>query len=182
MYILPQKFFPFFAIFLLLAVFERVLSTFFNNKTKATQKIHHKWIFTTLFYSYILIVLISIIEHVLVVSNVNLLVSGAGILLFGCGVLFRRKAIADLGDNWSIFTEIKEGQELVTTGIYRVLRHPYYVAVFLELTGVCFVSNAYSSLMLVFAVQTPLLFVRVVLEERMLVNCFGKAYEEYKEM
>ncbi|HUP57181.1 MAG TPA: isoprenylcysteine carboxylmethyltransferase family protein [Bdellovibrionota bacterium] len=37
----------------------------------------------------------------------------------------------DLVENWSVTLELKEGHSLVTTGIYRRIRHPMYTAIWL---------------------------------------------------
>jgi protein-S-isoprenylcysteine O-methyltransferase Ste14 len=36
---------------------------------------------------------------------------------------------ADLGKNWSVSLELREGHELVTRGAYRLIRHPMYAAI-----------------------------------------------------
>ena len=76
---------------------------------------------------------------------------------------------ADLGYNWSFHIEIKEKQELIAGGIYRYLKHPYYLGVILELAGVCMIANAFYSLSLVFFVQLPLLVIRIFLRRKHLL-------------
>ncbi len=38
---------------------------------------------------------------------------------------------ADLGRNWSQAFELRKGHELITHGVYRVVRHPMYAAIWL---------------------------------------------------
>ena len=176
MFISSEKFLLFYVVFLLSAVFERITSTFFHKKSKLTIAVYYSWAFTLLFYTYLFIVFSSIGEFLVNLKEINLSISAFGVMIYGCGVFLRRKAISDLGDNWSVYIEIKERHELITSGIYSVLRHPYCLAVFFELTGACFIANAFYSLILVFFIQGPLLLIRIILEEKILSSYFGNAY------
>lgn len=95
------------------------------------------------------------------------------------GIALFRESHVSLGRNWSTTTELRDGHELITTGIYEHVRHPMY-----------------SSLWMIFA-TTPLLiqnwiagfapvvgyaflyFLRVPCEEEMMKERFGEAYSEY---
>ena len=180
MFFSRQSFLLFFIAFLLLATYERVISTFFQRKAKSTQAIYYKWLYTTLFFSYIALIIFCIWEYFLRDDRINLLVSLSGFLLYFLGMSLRRSAIRDLGGNWSNFTEIKNGHELVTRGIYSYLRHPYYLAVIFELVGVSLIANSYAILTLVFLIQVPLLWIRAKLEDGILDKHFGEAYKRYK--
>lgn len=167
-------------IFLIIGTIERVKYTFSSTKLKKIGHIYYNWTFIVLLIIYVLIVLFSIIEYFIIVKAVNPYVSITGLFIFLSGVCLRRKAGADLGYNWSFHIEIKEKQELIAGGIYRYLKHPYYLGVMLELVGVCMIANAFYSLSLVFFVQLPLLAIRTFLEEKTLVNYFGDRYEKYR--
>ena len=58
---------------------------------------------------------------------------GALTLAFGLWVFHR--AHVDLGTNWSITLELREGHALITRGIYRRLRHPMYLSLLLYSAG-----------------------------------------------
>ncbi len=84
-----------------------------------------------------------------------------------------------LGHNWSPKIDIREGQRLVTTGIYGRIRHPIYAAIWLwAFANLLLLHNwiAGPSLLVVFPV---LYFTRVPREETMLKERFGKAYMDY---
>jgi protein-S-isoprenylcysteine O-methyltransferase Ste14 len=100
------------------------------------------------------------------------------VALCGALLLFYRSH-ADLGRNWSISLEIRNEHRLVTTGIYRFVRHPMYSSFFLL---------AVAQLMLLpnwFAGATGLIGVgmlyafRIRQEERMMTERFGAEYREY---
>lgn len=179
MFVSCQKFLWFYIPFLLLAVIERINDTFFHKKIKPTLALYHSWAFTVLFYGYIFIVIFSIGEFFLYLKEISLLISILGSAIYGSGVFLRRKAIDTLGENWSVYIDIKEGHELITNGVYGIFRHPYCLAVFLELVGISLIANAFFSLFLVFFVQVPLLMVRIVLEEKVLITHFGDLYRDY---
>ena len=85
--------------------------------------------------SYILIVLSSVAEYFLIIKTVNVFVAISGFIVFLAGVFLRRMSGENLGRNWSLHVEIKENHELITVGIYKYLKHPYYLGVMLELAG-----------------------------------------------
>lgn len=60
---------------------------------------------------------------------------GAGAAVFAASKTLKYWAIASLGRLWSFRVLVLPGQPLVTSGPYRFLRHPNYVAVMGELVG-----------------------------------------------
>jgi protein-S-isoprenylcysteine O-methyltransferase Ste14 len=180
----PREFLPFYAAFLVIATAERTVSTFFSGRPPLplpALKTSSRRIFRILFISYLVIVALSITEFFVKLPRINPGLSLAGFLIFLGGVYLRRKAMKDLGANWSMGTEIKAGHELVTSGIYRWVKHPYYCAVVLELLGVCLIAHSFVSLIPVFAVQGPLLAIRIKDEEELLAGHFGGEYRAYSK-
>ena len=51
----------------------------------------------------------------------------AGALCFVAGLWLFYRSHADLGTNWSVTLELREQHQLVTSGVYRTVRHPMYV-------------------------------------------------------
>ncbi|MEL6666781.1 MAG: protein-S-isoprenylcysteine O-methyltransferase [Pseudomonadota bacterium] len=102
---------------------------------------------------------------------------GAGLLILGLW-LFRRSH-ADLGQNWSVTTELRDGQKLITSGVYKTIRHPMYSAIWiLFLTQPLFVHNWIAGVSgpIAFA---AMYFIRVPYEEKMMRERFGEAYDDY---
>ncbi|NMB77752.1 MAG: isoprenylcysteine carboxylmethyltransferase family protein [Methanomicrobiales archaeon] len=103
----------------------------------------------------------------------------AFLLLFALNLWLFVAAHRDLGKNWSMALEIKEGHHLVRNGIYTKIRHPMYAHFWIFVIAQGFVlANA---LVLVFGVLAwGLLYVhRVPKEEEMLIAEFGDEYREY---
>ena len=102
-----------------------------------------------------------------------------GVVILCGGLFLFYRSHADLGRNWSISLEIRNEHRLVTTGIYRLIRHPMYSSFFLL---------AVAQLMLLpnwFAGATGLIGVgllyafRIRQEERMMIERFGAEYRDY---
>lgn len=102
---------------------------------------------------------------------------GAAFLAPGVWLFWRSHA--DLGRNWSVTTELREAQDLVTSGVYKHIRHPMYAAIWLLfLPQPLFVQNWIAGLAgpVSFAIMY---FIRVPYEEQMMRDSFGEAYNEY---
>jgi len=93
----------------------------------------------------------------------------------------RRKAIAALGQFWSLHVEIRENHKFVQTGPFRWVRHPTYLSMVLEMGCVAVIANAWYSLLVVPFCFCPILWVRLHLEEAALVEKFGDAYRAYQK-
>jgi protein-S-isoprenylcysteine O-methyltransferase Ste14 len=74
---------------------------------------------------------------------------------------------------------VVEEQQLVTSGIYGVIRHPLYTGAFVLWIGVAVgtLSLPAAAIFLLFVVPTYLLY--IAREERMLRSAFGDAYRDY---
>ena len=102
---------------------------------------------------------------------------GAAILVPAYWLFWRSHA--DLGQNWSVTTELHVEQDLVTSGVYKRIRHPMYAAIWLIfLVQPLLVHNWIAGLSgpLAFAV---LYFIRVPYEEAMMRERFGETYDAY---
>jgi len=64
-------------------------------------------------------------------SNIKIM----GLLLFISGMYIRRNAVHSLGCSWTVFVAPKADQLITDNGLYRYLRHPYYVGSSLEFFG-----------------------------------------------
>lgn len=92
----------------------------------------------------------------------------------------RRRAIAALGQFWSLHVEIRDNHQFVRTGPFRWLRHPTYFSMILELASVAVITTSFWSLLIIPAVFFPILLFRLRIEESALVEKFGAKYVEYQ--
>jgi protein-S-isoprenylcysteine O-methyltransferase Ste14 len=85
----------------------------------------------------------------------------------------------DLGRSWSVTLEIRQTHQLVTTGVYRHVRHPMYAAFFLwALAQALLLPNWIAGPAGLLGFGT-LFALRVGREERMMEAAFGDAYRDY---
>ena len=97
--------------------------------------------------------------------------------MVGLWLLYRSHA--DLGTYWSVTLEVRENHQLITSGVYRSIRHPMYTSLFLYSIGqVLALPNwvAGPSYLVPFAILFAL---RVTAEEKMMLETFGSQYAEY---
>ena len=102
---------------------------------------------------------------------------GASVLVPAYWLFWRSHA--DLGRNWSATTELRQEHDLVTSGVYKRIRHPMYAAIWLIfLVQPLLVQIWLAGLAgpLAFAIMC---FIRVPYEEAMMRDGFGEAYDAY---
>ena len=103
----------------------------------------------------------------------------AGTLCLTLGLWLFQRSHADLGTNWSITLEVREKHRLVTRGVYRRVRHPMYLALLLYSAGQALVLPNYVAGLSYGVAMALLVALRVGPEERMMLEEFGKAYEDH---
>jgi methyltransferase len=95
-------------------------------------------------------------------------------LVLGAQAL-RYWAIATLGPRWNVRVIVTPGDPVVTSGPYRWLRHPNYLAVVIEGFALPLVHGAWLSALVFSALNAGLLRVRMRVEERALAeHCEGE--------
>ena len=155
-----------------LLVAERLNNTFYNPKEIKPGKFFQKYFFFVLLVSYLFIVLIAL-GTFLYSAELSVGISLMGLTILLCGISLRRMAIHDMGPYWRVHIEIKPTQQIVKTGVYKYIKHPYYLAVLLELSGFSLVCNSILAVSLTVFVQIPLIAIRIAIENRVL-KVYGK--------
>ncbi len=104
----------------------------------------------------------------------------AGTLLAVGGIALALWARRYLGTNWSLHPARKENHELVTSGPYRILRHPIYTGMLAGLFGSLLVYlNAFWFYF--FVIMGVTILYRVPTEEKLMMQTFPNAYAAYKK-
>ena len=79
--------------------------------------------------------------------------------------IFRYKIIYDLGEFWTTRILVIN-KPLVKTWMFRYLRHPNYIVVFLEVILICLFFNDFYSLLVFSVINTILIAIRIFFEEK----------------
>jgi len=102
-----------------------------------------------------------------------------GVLLTAGALFVFWRAHTDLGLNWSPSLEIRDKHELITRGIYGVIRHPMYASQWLLSLATPLLLQNWIAGFLNFLVFIPFYLLRVKAEEQMMLDSFGAPYQEY---
>jgi protein-S-isoprenylcysteine O-methyltransferase Ste14 len=104
-----------------------------------------------------------------------------GCVLAGAGAALVIRSRAELGAAWSFVPMADQGTSLVTTGPYRLIRHPIYLGLSLLALGEALAFSSWPTVAIVFSVIVPTLVWRACAEERLLTDTFGERYVQYRK-
>lgn len=103
-----------------------------------------------------------------------------GLVIFAGGIVLYSAAMWALRGSYRVRLGVEAGQRLVTSGPYRLVRHPGYLSYIVSLMGIGLALSSLSALGLTVLVTLFLLW-RIKHEEEMLVAEFGKEYKVYMQ-
>ena len=103
-----------------------------------------------------------------------------GLVLFVAGLIVRWMAIIHLGRFFTVNVTIAEDHQLITTGPYRLVRHPSYTGTLLVFFGfgLCML-NIFALATVILPITTAFLW-RIHVEETALSEAFGDRYQAYR--
>lgn len=122
------------------------------------------------------------IQHLNFQFNILVIIGILLIILGGTLRIICRKTLIKAGFMFSnsYKLQIVQHQRLITNGIYTNIRHPLYLGEISRNLGTALVfSSLYGLVMMMIA--NIFLFIRIEIEEKMLIATFGHEYEEYKK-
>ena len=126
----------------------------------------------------ILVISFGNLKHPIYAVNTPMRIAGI-IILLGA-LIFRVYTATTLNNSYSYTLEIREGHQLVTSGLYRYIRHPIYTGVILGAFSIPIYSSSLNGFLVTILV-IPLFMYRIGNEEKMLIEEYGEEYEEYQE-
>jgi protein-S-isoprenylcysteine O-methyltransferase Ste14 len=124
-------------------------------------------------------VLVSVFQLGRIFSNSKFGIIGLIIILLG--MLLRFLAIKQLGQFFTVDVTIKSNHKIIDTGFYKNLRHPSYAASLLSMLGMGISQNSYWSVLIMLLLGMLAFLVRINIEEKALVENFGKQYLDYAQ-
>jgi protein-S-isoprenylcysteine O-methyltransferase Ste14/uncharacterized membrane protein YdjX (TVP38/TMEM64 family) len=112
---------------------------------------------------------------------VALLLALCGCLLAVAGSALVIRSRRELGSAWSFVPTVVQGTGLVTTGPYRLVRHPIYLGLVLLAAGVALAFGNWPALVIVLSGIVPTFAWRAHAEEALLSQTFGESYALYRK-
>ncbi len=104
-----------------------------------------------------------------------------GVALAAISLLIFWRGHVDLDANWSPTLAIREGHELVTRGIYGVIRHPMYASQWIFAIAAPLLLQNWIAGFSNFLVFIPFYLLRVKAEEQLMLEQFGDQYRSYMQ-
>jgi protein-S-isoprenylcysteine O-methyltransferase Ste14 len=104
----------------------------------------------------------------------------AGMALIAAGVAVNLWGRVELKSAWANQIKVYEGQELITGGPFRWVRHPLYASLTWVFVGGSLIYANALSLVLTLLVFVPMMYVRARREDAALAGVFGQQYRQYK--
>jgi protein-S-isoprenylcysteine O-methyltransferase Ste14 len=110
----------------------------------------------------------------------NAVLGIVGVVLDLAGIGFAIWARLALGTNWSgLVVTTKEGHELIQSGPYAIVRHPIYAGMLLAMIGTALTLGTLTGY-IGLAASSVAIMIRVSIEEKLMSDRFGEAYQTYR--
>ena len=109
-----------------------------------------------------------------------LLLASSGSLLALAGAALVLRSRAELGAAWSLVPDADQRTGIVTTGPYRLVRHPIYLGLSMLAVGQALAFGSWPALIIVLFACVPTFAWRARAEEKLLTRIFGDRYADYR--
>lgn len=113
-------------------------------------------------------------------SESSFWLSSLGLVMLAGGIVIRVWAIRTLGKQFTATVTLTNNHQFISSGPYKLVRHPSYLGAFMAIVGCPVFLNAPLATLLSFIFMTIAYVIRITVEEKMLIAYFGKSYEKYK--
>ncbi|MGJ9385134.1 methyltransferase family protein [Salipaludibacillus sp. CF4.18] len=152
----------------------------FKNRHSQNDKNQNKTSFPWILFSIMFVILSSILsrEYAVLHRDVAIL-SWIGVVVYSCGIFLRYWGMHKLGIQFTRNVTVQQGDRIISTGPFSLLRHPLYTGLFLTMIGVSLYTGSLLGLIFTFLLFLPILINRISLEETMLLKAFGQEYEQW---
>jgi len=106
--------------------------------------------------------------------------SSIGFIMLLSGIIIRVWAIRTLGKHFTATVTLTDDHKFISSGPYKLVRHPSYLGAFIAIVGCPVFLNATWATLFSFIFMTIAYVIRITVEEKMLTSYFGHSYEKYK--
>jgi protein-S-isoprenylcysteine O-methyltransferase Ste14 len=108
-------------------------------------------------------------------------VGWTGVFLFAVAIWLLGRSHRDLGRHWTVTVALRSEHELTTSGVYKYVRHPMYLAHLIWAVAQIMILHNWIAGYSFLVVQVPFYIIRIKNEETMMIEHFGTAYKTYME-
>lgn len=112
-------------------------------------------------------------------TGVYYLIVSAGLIIYLLGLLIRWASIIQLKKSFTVDVAINKEHDLKTDGLYKFVRHPSYLGLFLIFFGLSVSMNSMYSFLVICIPVFLVIQYRIYVEEAVLLEEFGEKYREY---
>ncbi len=146
---------------------------------KTTVKRQHRAVLLLQLLSVLIVVVAPFSDrHRLALISDGELVRYIGLIFYILGFLTMHFAQTSLGTQFSLEVSIQESHALITTGLYRYLRHPRYLGIVVFSVGISMVFQSWFAIVASMATMLVLLW-RIRDEELLMSKEFGARWQAY---
>jgi protein-S-isoprenylcysteine O-methyltransferase Ste14 len=165
---------------LTLAFGEKVWAMFARMPGRLLRPAQGDWTAVTVLYANVAVGYIALLDFYLWVQWVSWLLAGVSSAAIAAAAGLRHWALGTLGNQWNVHVDTTQGERsLVTSGPYRLLRHPMYLAACVETPALAVALCSPVALLCALIVFVPAEVHRAYFEEGQLRRLFGESYNEY---
>lgn len=112
-------------------------------------------------------------------NYINATLQTLGIFIQIAGLVVRISSLQTLGRFYTGQLAITSGHRIVTTGLYKHIRHPGYLSVLIQSFGFGLAMGNAICIVIILALYFCVYAYRIQVEEQMLIDHFGEEYREY---
>ncbi len=174
----------FFLFFIIVHSLERVWETFYTSKERRPFELHGDWTLIATTGAYIFLCLISAIECFLFRANYLLVLGLIGAMLYLASFRLRWWGMTALGSQWAVHAigaQKVSKVRVIKIGPYKYIRHPIYLAIFLEVLSIPLIANSFIGLLFAAFFYIPLQYKRLLEEEKNNIRKMGEPYLTYMQ-
>ncbi len=115
-------------------------------------------------------------------DKANIIIAYLGIFFLFFGAFIRWKSIIQLSKEFTVDVAIGKDHKLKTDGLYKKIRHPSYLGLYLICVGLSIGMNSFISVLVISIPLLLALLYRIKVEENVLTNEFSQLYLNYKKV
>ena len=159
----------------------RFFETKWLYQNKPVGKKYAEWTLQAIGISYGLIIAGTLTEYFVLQRKLDLLITIIAFILMFLRILLKIWSVKTLNEFWSPYIEIKKEHKLVINGPYKYIRHPVYLGTILDSIAIPLFLNSYFTLWFISWIYIIIIFIRLNIEEKVLVKEFADEYLIYRK-